>query len=81
MKTTEFNNLKVGDVVYSRMGYGGAVSEINRTTKRISAIGVGNDILWRWLHLKRKENAVNFTLCGFCDEYEVVERAEKITKL
>ena len=75
MKTKEFNNLKVGQTVYLSNGNGGQVSKINRTTKRVDAIGLGNDIFWRFIHKKRLESGRGF-LCGACGSYEVVEKME-----
>ena len=76
MKIREFNNLKIGQMVYSRDGMGGQVSKINRTTKRISGIGIGNDIYWRFLQIKRPKNAVSSGSCGTFCEFHIVEKME-----
>ena len=74
MKTKEFDNLKVGGFVYNKKSMCGQVSEINRTRKRISVIGLGNDIFWRYLHVKRPKNATSGCMCGICGNYEIVEK-------
>lgn len=76
MKIKEFDNLKIGSFVYVKDGMGGQVSKINRTTKRISGIGIGNDIFWRNIHTRRPKNAISHGICGVCCEYHIVERME-----
>jgi hypothetical protein len=76
MKKNEFDTLRVGDSLYSKDGFCGQVTKINRTTERISAIGLGNNVYWKYLHKNLPKGVKLGGIMGISREYDIIETME-----